>query len=415
MVMTRGCAVVGGSVFDGESDAFQGDMAVIIEGGRFTRIAPRASVEIPPELPVIDATGKFVLPGLINAHAHLTFMYRVGATSRNAERTVTDLTIHAVRVAALLLAQGITTVREMGGESGVPLEMRRAIQAGIVPGPRVVACGQPICVTGGHAAHLSVEADGADGFRRAARGQLKAGADFVKVMASNDPWPMPGVEQTRADAKVEEIQAAFDEAHEWGRLAACHVMGTTAIARVLAAGADIIDHGHYLTDELANDAAKRGVYLTPTLSSYDVETMHSRFDRGRDWGQLHGSLIPGHKSAIAAALRAGLRLLVGTDSCGSYAEEVALMRDAGVAPVDTLRACTSWAAQALRLGAEVGSIAVGKRGDLVILNRDPLEDAYALEDVEVVVKDGQVYSPEALLYAESVHVSGLLQLAQAEQ
>ena len=139
----------------------------------------------------------------------------------------------------------------MATHHGIALALREAINRGDMLGPRIIACNQPICATGGHASEVCVEADGADNVRHAARTQLKLGADFIKVMASHDPYPMPWDEQTRAELTLEEIRAAYEEAHKWGKKAACHVMGKVALRNVIEAGADIIDHGTYLDDKLA--------------------------------------------------------------------------------------------------------------------------------------------------------------------
>jgi imidazolonepropionase-like amidohydrolase len=350
----------------------------------------------------VEASDCVLLPGLINMHVHLTFMYATGPVDRHAQRSAASSTAHAVRVASLLLAQGITTAREMGGSYDIPLEMRTEIAEGRVLGPRLLVCNRPISIPGGHASYLCRTASGADEFMTAAREQLVQGVDFVKVMASHDPWPMPGVEQTRPEVTVAEIAAAFATAHDWGKPATCHVMGSIAIDRVLDAGVNVIEHGQYLTATQARRMAADGVFLTPTLSSYDVQTMHARFDRGEPWRLAHELLLEGHRTALAAALEAGVMLLVGTDSVGCYAEEVELLRQAGMPAPDSLFACTAWPARALGLAHEIGTIEAGKRADLVLLGSDPLADPYALEDVRLVLKDGVDFDPEALLYADSL-------------
>jgi imidazolonepropionase-like amidohydrolase len=252
-------------------------------------------------------------------------------------------------------------------------------------------------VTGGHAFGLCIEADGADGCRRAAREQLKAGADFVKAMASHDPYPMPGPEQTRPEMSLEELRAIFDEAHRWGKRAACHVMGSTAIANVLEAGADVIDHGIYLDDALAERMVRQGTYYSPTLSAYCCQTMHPRFQRGEEWARSHSVLVEPHREAIRAAVRAGVKVVTGTDSTGVYAEEVQLMREGGMKSMDSILACTRYAAEALGMADRIGTVVEGKLADLVVLDGDPLADPWALERVHLVMKDGKAYRPEEIV------------------
>lgn len=394
--------VLAGTLFDGVSTQGESDRAILLEDGLISRIGTKQElVAAAPDAEIVDATSGFVMPGLINSHAHVTFMYVLGTSAQRHGRSAAECMAHAVRLAPILLARGMTTIRDMGGTAGVPLELRRLVEAGSVRGPRILACNQPIAVTGGHGTFIAETADGATGFRRAARHQLDLGADFIKVMASHDPCVMSGPEKTRAEASFDEIAAAFEVAHDWGKKAASHVAGPTAISRVLDAGVDIIEHGHYLTAAQAERMVKQGVSYTPTLSSYDVATMHPRFRRGDGWGEMHNWLVPGHATAFQNALAAGVRILTGTDSVGSYAEEVALMRAGGMLAADTLLACTRWQAEAFGLDDRIGTLEVGKAADIVVLDGDPLADPYALESVVTVFKDGVQYDPEKLEYDES--------------
>lgn len=404
--------ITGARLFDGQSDRIIEDAVILVEGERITHVGAAAEVDQPAAGDHIDARGLFVMPGLINMHEHLIFRAAVGPPAAALAKGPVDLAIHAVRVAAVALAQGITTVRDMGTKHEIALRIREAVQAGALPGPRILACNSALRVTGGHG-YQAVQTDGADGFRSAARAQLAAGADFVKVMASHDPWPMAGAEPTRAEATVEEMRAAFDVAHDWGRFAACHVMGQIAIARALEAGVDIIDHGHFLTESLAEQMARRGIFMTPTLSAYNVQTSHPRFRRGPAWAEAHEVLKEGHAAAMRAAVGAGVRMVVGTDSVGCYAEEVDLLRRAGVSPVESLRACTSNAAAALRRN-DIGVLEPGRLADLILLRGDPLSDPYALEQVERVIKGGRSYDPARLAYSDGLEPEvALMPLARA--
>ena len=392
--------VVGGTLFDGTSRDRVEDCGIRIEGHRFSAIGrkPDFGTGRGGER-VIDTTGKFLLPGLIDAHLHLMASWFVGPLRPMLTAPAPPATIRAVRTVAVALAKGVTTARDLGGMFDIPLYVRDAINADEIPGPRLIACGAPISATGGHSWYSNIEADGPDEFRRAARQQLKAGVDFVKVMTSHEPWMLPGSDQAvpnRPEVTVEEMKAAFDVAHDWGRFACCHATNTTAIARSIEAGVDFIEHGHNLTDKLASEMAKRNVVLTPTLSVYDSQIVSQRFAKGESWADGYRSMIATHRASFEAALRAGVTMLVGTDTLGVYAEEVDLMRQLGMNPLDSLLACTSTAARALRMEAEIGTVEAGKLADLVVLRADPMTDSYALDEVELVIKDGEVYTPSDL-------------------
>lgn len=388
----------GGTLIDGTGKAPTGNAVVVVEGKRIKAVGSPADLATASfaGANVIDVTGKWILPGLINMHDHLFFREIKGPTRDTRARGPFTLTFNSLRSAVVALARGWTTIRDMGSIGGLSLEVRDLVDRGDMPGPRIVACGSLISVTGGHAHGMAIEADGPDACRRAVRTQLKAGADFVKVAASHDPYPMPGVEQTRPEMNLEEIRAVFDEGHNWGKKAGCHVMGTRAIKNVLDAGADIIDHGIYLNDALAERMARDGVVYSPTLSAYCRQTMNPRFGRGQAWADAHAVLVEPNLEAIRAAVRAGVTLVVGTDSTGLYAEEVEMLREAGVDAMGSLLACTANGAKALGLESDIGTVVAGKAADIVVLDQDPLADPYALEAVHLVLKDGAVYRPETV-------------------
>jgi imidazolonepropionase-like amidohydrolase len=232
--------------------------------------------------------------------------------------------------------------------------------------------------------------------RAAVRANLRDGADVIKVMASHDPYRMPGSEQTRAEMSPEEIEACFAEARRWGKLTVCHAMGTTAIRNVLDAGVDILHHGTYLDEELAERMAEQGTYLCPTASAYQRQTMNPQFGRGEQWAQDHGVLVEPHAESLRTAVSAGVRIVNGTDSTGWYSEDVELLRIAGMSPMESLLACTRHPAAALGLGEHAGTVQVGKRADLVVVADDPLADPYALQSVVLVMKGGIPRRPEGL-------------------
>jgi imidazolonepropionase-like amidohydrolase len=230
--------------------------------------------------------------------------------------------------------------------------------------------------------------------RKAARSQLAAGADFIKVMASHDPIEIDGPEKTRPEMELDEIRAAFDEAKAHGKKTACHVMGTIAIGRVLDAGVNVISHGFYLNDELAKRMVEQKVYLDPTLSSYGRQTMSPLLNRGADWAAHHEPLLAPMEAAFRAAVKAGVKIVTGTDSAGRYAEDVEMMREYGLDAKESLLACTKNAAEALGRIDDIGTIEKGKIADIVVLDGDPLADPYKLEAVSLVIQGGKAIKPD---------------------
>lgn len=388
-----------GRLFDGISGVADAGKAIVIENGLISEVLPAADIAKRPDLAdaeIIDATGKWVMPGLINVHDHLIFRDTVGHPYVELIAGIDKLALNSAKAALSALRRGWTTVRDMGASHELSFRFRNYIESGVLPGPRVVACGAPICVTGGHANVIALEADGVAEIRKAARKQLEGGADFVKVMASHDPIVIDGPQKTRPEMELDEIRAAYDQAKAHGKKTACHVMGTIAIERVLDAGVDVISHGFYLNDELAQRMVEQGVYLDPTLSSYGRQTINPALKRGEAWTDLHMPLIPAMEEGFKAAVKAGVKIVTGTDSAGRYPEDVAMMRELGLDAAESLFACTRHAADALALGHLVGTIQAGKVADIIVIDGDPLANAYDLEKVDLVIQGGTPLRPSEI-------------------
>ncbi|MDK7666267.1 amidohydrolase family protein [Cytobacillus oceanisediminis] len=385
----------GGTLIDGSGNTPENNTAILLNGKYIEKVGRLEDIEFDSNaIKIIDVSGKTIMPGLINMHEHLTYREALGNPMHFMEKeSIQGLTIFGVKTLLKGLRSGFTTVREMGSMHSIALYLRDKVETGEIPGPRVMACNKPISCTGGHAAVLNSIADGPDAVRKAAREQMNLGADFVKVMASHDPWPMPGDQKTRAEFTFEELSAAFEEAHKWGKRTACHCMGEIALRNVIEAGIDVIDHGIYLNDELASLMVEKGIYLTPTFSAYHKQTLNPKYSRGTEWVKDHTPLAEAQVNSVRAAIKAGVKIVNGTDSVGNYAEEVELLRREGMDPMKSLLACTSWAAEALGWEDKIGTVEPNKIADIVILGGNPLDDPYALEKVEIVIKEGKVFDP----------------------
>jgi len=377
-------------VFDGTSEGVIEDGAVVVEDGRIASVGPARG--LPPN--TVDLGDATLMPGLVDAHVHL--VWDASAEPHEVvERESHALTVlRCAKNAALHLRAGVTTVRDVGSADGLAVEIGRAVELGILSGPRVVAAGRAIAMTGGHGWFLGREADGPDAVRRAAREEIKAGASCIKLMASGGVYghaEEPGSPQLT----VEEMRPAVEEAHKAGRKAAAHAYSVEAINNALEAGVDSVEHGSFLDRETVGRMREQGTYLVPTMSVYAAMA-----EKGPGLGSPEyitrktAEVLEAGGEAFRLALEAGVPVAAGTD-CGApghphgtLPEELRLMVEAGATPQQALRFGTSAAAELLGLGDEVGALEPGKRADLLAVAGDPTLDIRALREVRLVLRDG---------------------------
>jgi imidazolonepropionase-like amidohydrolase len=345
----------------------------------------------------LDVVGMTVLPGLINMHEHFTIRHTWGPTRQQHGLADPYLVIRAVRASLTVLKQGITTVRELGAKHHLNVYMKRAIAENQIPGPRVYAAGSPISITGGHAWRLSTEADGPEGMRRAVRETIKAGADWIKLIGSNDPIAEPRDGQhTHPEIGPDEYRAAADAAHLWGNRITAHAMGRDSIRWAIDGGVDSIEHGIYMDRDLAKRMVDADTALIPTLSGYQSTTTE-RWSRGEDWIRRHKALPEPHKVSTRIAIEAGVRIAVGTDSVGDYVDELERLVECGMTPAQALTAATLSGAEILGKADQLGSVDVGKAADLVIVRGNPVDDLSVVRDVAFVVQGGIVKRPDEIV------------------
>jgi imidazolonepropionase-like amidohydrolase len=338
-----------------------------------------------------DATGLFVMPGLIDAHTHLTL--HSDAPERHEYHPATPF--RSVRAAAEQLAGGVTTVRDLGGNSHVDIALRDAIVRGDVPGPRVLAAGQPIAATGGHIHYFCHEADGPDEIRKAVRTQIKAGADLIKIMLTGGS---ANVEEQpeRLQLQPDEVAAAMVEAREAGRRVAVHAHTSRAVGLAARAGAASVEHGALLDDEGIQALLDTGCVLVPTHAVY--EKLAGDPDRSPEQNDASGRLLEKKEVALSKAIAAGVRIGIGTDSGrhfpqGQIARELDALISLGMDLPDALRAATIGNAELLGIAHETGSISPGKRADLLVLRGDPTTDLGALTRIERIYVGGTLAQP----------------------
>ncbi|MBI4279726.1 MAG: amidohydrolase family protein [Armatimonadetes bacterium] len=376
----------GARVFDGTGRPPQDGLAVVMEGEQIADVVPDDQVGEETSARVIDLAGCSLVPGLIDLHAHLGW----GRESLGEGPAVAAL--RAARNARVTQAAGITTLRDLGMPDNVAIALRDAVRRGDVPGSRIVPCGHPICITGGHLSEPSLprglarEADGPDDCRRAVREQVKAGADCIKVTNNGD--------LNVVEFRQEEMDALVDEAHRLGRRVACHASIRGAIHMAMRAGVDTIEHGWDLDAETARRMAGEGFLLVPTM--YVLKVAMDRWDELKKIPALRALDIRARLAleSFQAALAAGVVMGAGTDMAfglgrfEALPEELEHLVTCGMSPAQALVAGTFHGARALGMEDRLGTVARGKIADLLAVEGDPTADITALRRVALVVQSG---------------------------
>lgn len=384
------------NLIDGLGGEPQRGWAVAVEGERIAWIGPDAQAPAFEERSVIDGRGRSLLPGLINCHVHLCNDGAADLFGQVLNDTIPIATIRSVLNARLTLRAGITTVRDCGAANQIAIEIGKAIDRGMIEGPRVRAAGRVVTMTGGHGHFIGREADGADEVRKAVRAEIKAGANFIKVMATGGVLT-PGVDPSQTALTIEEMSAAVEEAHKAGRPAASHAIGNGGIKNALKAGIDSVEHGFYLDDEAINLALKQESFLVPTLIAVDQIVNNGTAGGIPDWAVRKAESESGHhRESFVLAVKSGVKIAAGTDAGtpfnphGDLALELAKMVEFGLPPMLALVAATSNAARLLRMHDQIGSIEKGKLADLIVVDGDPLQDIAAMRRPSLVMKSGRI-------------------------
>jgi len=387
-------ALVGGALINGTEKPSIDDAVVVFDGDSIIAVGPADSTKIPDQAELINIPGKTIIPGLINCHTHICLDGSMDSVGVLMKRSFTENVLIAAKHAEDTLQAGITTIRDLGGWQGVDIGMKKSINAGITGGPRMVVSGKLLCMTGGTAHMIGREADGPDEVRKAAREQLKAGADCIKVMATGGVLT-EGSDIGACQYTVDEMRAAVEEAKKLGKHTAAHGHGTAGIKNAILAGADSIEHGSYLDGEVIDLMLEHGTTLVPTLAPGNL-IIEEGFEAG-----IPPSLIEKAKPAAEAqmvsfkrAYEAGVHIAAGNDGgtpfnrSDNLAYELACMVNAGMSNSEALLSATSNAAELIGMACELGTVAIGKRADLVVLDADPLDDINAVQKVHLVIKNG---------------------------
>ncbi len=383
------------------------DQAIVIDGDKIVSVGPMVQVQRSTSDRLIDLPNATVLPGLADAHTHLTRDPRnIGYQSLGI--SIPRATLTGARNARLTLEAGFTTVRNVGAEGYSDVALRDAINAGDIPGPRMLVSGPALGITGGHCDedllpfeyHATAEgvADGVEGVQHKAREVIKYGADLIKICATGGVLSK-GDNPQASQYTLEEMKAIVADAHRLGRKVAAHAHGAQGILWASQAGVDSIEHGSYIDDAAIDEMKKNGTYLVPTLYLGDWFIEHAAENHIPDFLLVKAkAVMPAARKNVSHAFANGVKVAFGTDAAvyphGLNAREFAVMVKLGLTPLQAIQAATVNAADLLGWSDKIGGIDPGKWADIIAVDGDPLQDVTTLEHVKFVMKGGAVVEDE---------------------
>jgi imidazolonepropionase-like amidohydrolase len=398
----------GGKLIDGTGEGPVAGATVIIRDQRIEAVTTRTADDWPQDAQIIDVSGMTILPGLIDCHDHMAMHGYDLARRWGIDEPQSTRTLRTAKVLQETLGAGYTAVRDA---AGLDVGFKRAIDEGLIPGPRLVVSLCIISPIGGIGDRVSPSGfsccvpndpllpDGvvnslAD-VRPVVRRVVRAGADVIKCATTGGASSRPGHGPLDGAFNLDEMQALTDEAHALDRRVMCHALGGRGLQIAIEAGVDSIEHGCYLDEEpeLLDTMAQRGIFFVPTFAVYDFHRK-SALPHVRE--RAH-ELQEHHAESLRRAFSAGVKIAAGTDAGGhghpSNALEIECLVKAGLTPLQALRAATGWAAECLGRESDFGTVKKGKLADLIVVAGDPLDDVKILQQPEriaLVLKGGEV-------------------------
>jgi imidazolonepropionase-like amidohydrolase len=395
-----------GRLLDVKTGKLETNQAIVIEGDKIVSVGPASGVQSSPGDNTIGLPNATVLPGLIDAHTHLTFNPHFGYETLAI--SVPREALIGAHNARVTLEAGFTTVRNVGATGYADVALRDAINAGDVPGPHMLVSGPALSITGGHCdndllpyeyhATQAGVADGIEQVQHKVREVIKYGADLIKVCATGGVLSK-GDDPNASQYTLEEMKAIVADAHRLGRKVAAHAHGAQGVIWASEAGVDSVEHGHLMNDAAIATLKKNGTYLVPTLYLVDWQREHATEANLPDFAKKKMEMVSQvGKANIKKAFEAGIKIGMGTDAAvyphGLNAHELAVYVSLGMSPLQAIQTATINDADLLGWSDNVGTIEPGKWADIIAVDGDPLEDVTTLQHVRFVMKGGEVVKNE---------------------
>jgi len=409
---SKATIIKAGRLIDVRSGRVLNDQAILVEGERIKAVGEPGEIlkAAPKDATIVDLSKATVLPGLIDCHTHVLLQGDITQADYDEQILKESTPYRAIRATAaarVALMNGFTAIRDLETEGAMyaDVDVKRAIQRGVIPGPRMFVSTRAFSATGmypllGYSWELKVPegvqvVDGPDQIRKAVREQVKYGADWIKFYCDRKYYLENGKLRSKVNFTEEEMKAMVEEAHRLDRKVAAHAIGKDGIIAALKAGADTIEHGDGFDEESIDLMIQKGVYWCPTIyvAAYVAE------GRAAAGNPIWKEMVKLEERAFALAVKKKAKIAYGTDAGGyawteNQAKELSYMVRYGMSPMDAIRSATTVAAELLQSEADLGAVEAGKYADIIAVDGDPLGNIAELEQVKFVMKNGQVYKNE---------------------
>lgn len=387
--------------------------AIVLEGGRITEITTQDKLQIAPgeEVDEINVSGGSIMPGFIEMHSHMHCSAETDAYQHITTESNEVFTMRSVGAMRAALSSGVTTMRDLGARNEVAFPIKKAIEDGIIPGPRLIVAGTPITTTGGHCNMFGTEANTAEEVVQAVRQQFKLGAGYIKVMSTGGGFT-PGTNVRAPQYPTETLKAAVTDAARLNLRVAAHCHATAGVVNCVEAGvqnlihcswlADNVEDGYDYRPEVADMIAEKGIYVDPTLALRRLNSLRGGLNDGPQSGAM---MDPVRRFEILRDMwDRGVKFVTGMDSGMknarfddfAYIPQV-MVEEMHITPMEAIVCSTKTSVECLGIQDETGTLEVGKAADVVIVNGNPVEDIKAMHNVNTIVAQGKLAKREGEL------------------